>query len=189
MSYHPAHMGNSLRFLMLGFFAVILQTGAASAQDSLGRIKLVSLPDQTKLVIPQDLELSNTSYDERTVYHVHFDNGAADYSTDITTMGYSFDSGVTLRTNSSEARVTRNGDEFLSAGTYCLSKSESYFETHTGKWGSMTDYLYFRTCDSNEPAFVLYLNAGYTLRNSETFHGYTLGDFKDQVGKSMRFSK
>lgn len=182
-------MGNSIRFLAFGLFAFIIQTGAASAQDSKGKFKLVSLPDQAKLVIPEDLELSNSSYDERTVYHVHFDNGDTDYSTDITTMGYSLDSGVTLRTNSSAARISRNGNDYLNAGTYCLSKPESEFETHTGKWGAMADYLYFRTCNSYEPAFVLYVNAGYTLRNSETFEGYTLRDFKDQVGPAMRFTK
>jgi hypothetical protein len=70
----------------------------------------------------------------------------------------------------------------LQKNIFCLSKKESRF-------GANQVRLLLRDCNTQEAAFHLYVNAGYSLRNSSGFRGITIRDFNDQVDHQLIWQK
>jgi hypothetical protein len=154
--------------------------GSAFANDFNKATRIRDLTDRTQLEVSYSLEMDSFSDEHNNdVYFVNFDNKTPKHY-DLPAM----DSHVKLQTNTRYARV----GYMLKKGIYCLDREKSTFGSHGIKFQiDLYDHLFFRTCENGEPAFVLYLNAGYTLRFSEGFNGFTIRDFEDQVGNAMQF--
>jgi len=153
---------------------------------------LADLPDNAVLVVPRNIPVQIDSWNDHEVYfHTHFDNREMDQGTDADSWSNYLDSGVTIQTTSIDSigAVIESGflfddwADYLMDGEYCLNKRLSKFNSPTKA------ILSFHDCRNGEFQFNVYVNAGWTLRNSEGFRGLTLRDFSDQVGKWLYFRK
>jgi hypothetical protein len=154
-------------------------------------LKLSNLPDGTRLSVPHDIRLEYANDEHDLIYRTHFDNGSMTLSKDIDSWGYSLDSGVTIRAFWSDAVIAQFESDWLfeferilllQKNIFCLSKKESRF-------GANQVRLLLRDCNTQEAAFHLYVNAGYSLRNSSGFRGITIRDFNDQVDHQLIWQK
>jgi len=170
-----------IRNLKYILFASALAGSAAFAQGFDKNTRIMDLHDGTYLQVRYDLGMESISLDQNysTLYKVAFNDKQPTYGL----TGY-LDTHVVVQTNVSNA--IRNGT--LPAGTYCYDKAKSDFDSQNYNLiGEMSDRLYFRNCSDGNPAFVIYLNTGYNLRNNDYFHGFRIRDFQDQVGPALRF--
>lgn len=155
-------------------------------------VRLSDLPDQAVLVVPRHIPLQIDSWDDSHVYfHTHFDNREIDLSTDASSWSQYLDSGVTLQTTSIEPIGSKivsgvlfdDWADYLINGEYCLNQRLSKFKSPTKA------ILSFHDCRNGSFQFNVYVQAGWTLRNSAGFQELTLRDFQDQVGKWLYFRK
>jgi hypothetical protein len=170
-----------IRNLKYILFASALAGSAAFAQEFNPNTRVKDLPHGTYLQVRYHLDMESISHEKNysTIYKVIFNDQQASHGF----IGY-LDSHVVVQTNVSD--LIRNGR--LPAGIYCYDKDKSEFDSHHYNLiGEMTDRLFFRDCQSDEPAFVVYMQTGYNLRNNDDFNGFRIRDFQDQVGTSMKF--
>jgi len=176
-----------------------LLLGLVAQADEINQTpKLSDLPKKTKLEIRQNLKVEESGMVDPLYYHGHFDNRSYDPSADAGDWDNSFDSGASIRAMYSEAIIFQFESSllfdyervtYLKKGTYCLSKSESTFRsTIKSQLHPARDRLVFRDCSTNKLSFTLFVTAGYRLRNGLNFHGLTVRDLYDQVGKTMKLT-
>ena len=181
MRYNPRIMNILFRNLKYIFFSSALAGSAAFAQDFEKNTRVMDLRDGTYLQIRYDLEMESISHEKNysTIYKVIFNDRRVSHGF----IAY-LDTHVMVQTNVSD--LIRNGH--LPAGIYCYDKEKSEFDSQNYNLaGEMTDRLYFRDCQNDEPAFVVYLQTGYNLRNMDDFHGFRIRDLQDQVGNALKF--
>lgn len=162
-------------------FTSALAGSAAFSQGFNPNTRIMDLQDGTYLQIRYDLEMDSFTHEQdySTVYKVIFN----DKTVSGGFIGY-LDTHVMIQTNVS--KMIRN--ERLKAGIYCYDKEKSEFDSQNYNLiGEMKDRLFFRVCGEDEPAFVIYLQTGYNLRNNDHFQGFRIRDLQDQVGSALRF--
>jgi hypothetical protein len=170
----------------------------AKAENIAPTTRLSDLTEGTRIQIRYDLEVEGSGINDPLYYHGHFDNRSYQPGADVADWDNAFDSGASIRAMYSEAVIYRFETSFLfdyervtylQKGTYCLSKRESTFRSHTAQgFTPARDRLVFRDCRTGELTFLLYVTAGYRLRHESNFRGLTVRDLKDQVGKAMKLS-
>jgi hypothetical protein len=182
-------------FLVLSLFAHL---NLAHADSFPGSMLLMDLPDRTKLLISKSLEMGTSDFNGDRIYHCGLENGSPNPSRSMVTIGVSLNSQVIIQTNVTqtlESRVISRSfyneeSPLLNTGTYCLSKKESTFNSDSRKFfDTNIDYLFFRDCESDQPALAVYAIAGYHLRNKPHYRGYTIQDFMFQTGNVLVFLK
>ena len=162
-------------------FTCALAGSAAFAQGFDQNTRLMDLRDGTYLQIRYDLDMESITHEHNysTIYKVIFNDRRVSHGF----IAY-LDTHVMVQTNVSN--IIRNNK--LPAGIYCYDQEKSEFDSQNYNLvGEMTDRLYFRDCQSDEPAFVVYLQTGYNLRNMDDFHGFRIRDLQDQVGTALSF--
>jgi hypothetical protein len=171
---------------------------AATATGYDPSLELRQLPEGAMLKVKKDIQLEDTWYNEFEIDHTGFENGKQVLDADVNDFCSSFNSQVIVRTNTHSSVYQKTVSHlfynssamFLESGEYCLSRSESKFDSaKTGYVCDAQDYLYFRRCDSGEAAFVIYAIAGYSLRNGSHYRAFTLRDFDFHTGKVMEFTR
>ncbi len=177
---------------MLTLMLSLVLSSSAHAQVSYpGSMLLSELPDGARLQVFEQIELITKS-DEAHQQLLHlctFEDGICTPSSENHLFS-SYHSQLNFRTDVEDALTkTEEGwfsDEYaLSPGIYCLERSKSKFDS---SGDSSVDKLRFSDCAGNL-MFTIYANAGYNLRNSEGFRGYTVSEFHFHSGKSLRFVK
>lgn len=177
---------------MITLILSLVLSSIAHAQSHFpGSMLLSELPDGARLQVLERIKLS-TSSDEAHQQMIHvctFEDGTCT-PTEETHLISSYHSQLNLKTDVEDAlHKTSEGwfsDEYeLSSGTYCLERSRSKFDS---SGDSSVDKLKFSDCAGNL-VFTIYANAGYNLRNSDGFRGYTISEFNFHAGKLLRFVK
>jgi hypothetical protein len=170
-----------IRNLKYILFTSALAGSAAFSQGFDPNTRIMDLRDGTYLQVRYDLEMNSFSHEQdyTSIYKVIFN----DKQVGNAFTGY-LDTHVMVQTNVSS--MIQN--DRLAAGTYCFDKESSEFGSqHYSLISEMTDRLFFRICGTDEPAFVIYTQTGYNLRNSENFNGFRIRDLQDQVGTALKF--
>ena len=170
----------------------------AKAENVAPTTRLSDLTEGTRVVIRNDLQVEPSGLNDPLYYHGHFDNRSYQPGADVADWDNAFDSGASIRVMYSEALSYKFESSFffeyeqvrfLSKGSYCLSKRESTFRSHTAQgFTPARDRLVFRDCRTGELTFLLYVTAGYRLRHDSNFRGLTVRDLYDQVGKAIKLS-
>ncbi|MBU6153154.1 MAG: hypothetical protein KGP28_02520 [Bdellovibrionales bacterium] len=149
-----------------------------------GSTLLRDLPDGARLQVNQQIQLGTINDDahEQQLHFCTFEDGDCSPSSFEGFLA-SFHSQLNLRTDVEDALIETDpgffsSDYALSPGTYCLEKSISTFDSGGD---SHRDILKFTDCAGTR-VFTIYANAGYSLRNSEGFRGYTISEFNFQAG-------
>ena len=170
----------------------------AQAGEITPTTRLSELPEGTRIEIRRDLEVESSSLNDPLYYYGHFDNRSYDPGADAADWDNAFDSGASIRALYSDGIIFKYESSllfdyervtYLSQGTYCLSQRESTFRSTTkSQIHPARDRLIFRDCRTNELTFILFVTAGYRLRNDVNFHGLTARDLYDQVGSAMKLT-
>jgi hypothetical protein len=179
------------------FIILHLLTGILAKAESIApSTRLSDLSEGTQIIIRNDLKVEASGISDRLYYHGHFDRRSYHPGGDVADWGNAIDSGVSIRALYSDGIIFKFESgiifdleqvTYLSRGTYCMSKRESAFRSHTAHaFQPARDRLVFRDCRTRELTLILYVTAGYRLRYDANFHGLTVRDFDDQVGSAIK---